>query len=481
MAQGELMGALNFGSGTPYAFTPEHIQAARQVADQLAVAIQQARLHEQVQHHARELAAINKASQAIASTLDLREVLRLVIAEVRDLLSAEGVSVLLLEPAADGAGEELVFAAAAGQGIESLIDKRMPVAAGIAGWVVKEKQPALVRDAPSDPRFYDQIDAVIQRTTRSVMAVPLMVQGMAKGVIEVVNKAEGIFGKRDLSMLETMAGSAAIAIENARLYQAEREQHRRLQQSQAQLIQSEKMAALGRLVASIAHEINNPLQAVQGCLTLAQEELEGKPRPDKLARYLSMANEEIERVSAIVRRMRDFYRPSREEMLSVDVCIVLNSVLELTAKQLQHSNVTVKCEGFGDGSYELPKIIANPNHLKQVFLNLVLNAVDAMSSPEDGGQPGGTLHVCAKLDQLLQPDHRPVTAVRIEFSDTGQGMPPEVLARLFEPFHTTKTDGTGLGLAISYEIIRAHNGQITATSQPGVGTTLDVLLPVEPA
>ena len=479
MAQGELMGALNLGAGVPHAFSPEHVQVVLQVADQLAVAIWQAHLHHQIQRHARELAAVNKASQAIASTLDRKEVFSLVIAEVRDLLGAEGVSVLLLEPAADDNGEELAFAAVADQEIESLLGKRMPVTAGIAGWAVKEKRPVLVRDVSSDPRFYDGIDAITQRTTRSIMAVPLMVKGAASGVIEVVNKTDGVFGESDLAMLVTMAGSAAIAIENARLYQAEREQYRRLRQSQAQLIQVEKMAALGRLIASIAHEINNPLQAVQGCLTLAQEELDGKPRPDKLKRYLGMANDEIQRVSAIVRRMRDFYRPTREEFQSTDVCIVLNSVLELTAKQLQHSNVTVEREGFGDGSGALPTVWANPNHLKQVFLNLVLNAVDAMSSPVDGDQQGGTLRVRATLDQMVQQDHSLMPAVRIELSDTGQGMPPQVLSRLFEPFHTTKANGTGLGLAISYEIVRAHNGQISATSQVGVGTTFTVLLPVE--
>jgi len=269
-----------------------------------------------------------------------------------------------------------------------------------------------------------------------------------------------------------MAGSAAVAIANARLYQAERDQFRRLQQSQAQLIQAEKMAAMGRLVASIAHEINNPLQAVQGCLTLAEEEVEEDRDRERLKRYLSMADAEVERIASIVRRVRDFYRPAPAELKPTDIHAVLTSLLELVAKQLQTSNVTVE----RDWAANLPMIEANPSYLKQVFLNLVLNAVDAMS------EHGGTLRVRTALDQMQSPrEKQQVPAVRIEFSDTGIGMPPEVMAHLFEPFVTAKKDGTGLGLSISYGIIEAHDGQISATSQVGAGSCFTVLLPVNEA
>jgi two-component system NtrC family sensor kinase len=425
---------------------------------------------------ARELAAVTKAGQAIVSSLDKEAILNVVIVEVKNLLGAEGVSVLLRESAPNGSGDQLVFAAATGPGTEALVGTRMPATLGIAGWALREKVPALVSDALSDPRFYSGIDIVTHLNTRSVIAVPLIVKGTASGVIEVINKAQSTFGEHDLEILETMAGAAAIAIENARLYQLEREQFRRLQQSQAQLIQAEKMAALGRLIASITHEINNPLQAVQNCLTLAGEELQGGPHPQKLQRYLDLADSEIERITNIVRRMRDFYRPTREEMQPTDVCAVLDSVLELTAKQLQNSNVRVivECDRgrVSGGAGALPMIRANPNQLKQVFLNLVLNAIDSMS-PQ-----GGTLRIRMVLDQTLQREHQVIPAVRAEFSDTGHGMSPEVLSQIFEPFFTTKSNGTGLGLAISYEIIRAHGGQITAASQVGGGTTFTILLPV---
>jgi two-component system NtrC family sensor kinase len=175
-----------------------------------------------------------------------------------------------------------------------------------------------------------------------------------------------------------------------------------------------------------------------------------------------------------VRRLRDFYRPTRQERQFTDVRAVLEGVLELIGKQLQHSHIAVEREDLGG----LPLIWANADHLKQVFLNLVLNAIDAMSTSGDGTR-GGTLRVRTALDTCWPPDDSARPAVRIEFSDTGEGIPPEIMSHLFEPFVTTKSYGSGLGLSISYGIIGAHNGQITVTSQAGEGTTFTIWLPVE--
>jgi two-component system NtrC family sensor kinase len=165
----------------------------------------------------------------------------------------------------------------------------------------------------------------------------------------------------------------------------------------------------------------------------------------------------------------------REGRVPTDVHFVLLSVLELANKQLQHSGVTVERQWAAD----LPLIQANPDHLKQVFLNLVLNAIDAMPQ-------GGMLRISTAVDWIHGDNSGsgsatlglPIQAVRIEFNDTGAGMSPEVQSRLFEPFFTSKEHGSGLGLSISYGIIEAHNGQIRVQSQEGVGTTFTILLPV---
>ncbi len=427
------------------------------------------KLNQDLERRARELAALNKTGQMIASTLDQDAVVSIVMTEIRESLRAECVSVLLQE------GDALVFVAAAGPRTEGLVGMRFPVTSGIAGWVMQEGKAALIGDARSDPRFFDRIDAVTGLTTRSLLAVPLVVKGAPMGVVQATNKAEGAFDEHDLRLLESIASSAAIAIENARLYQAEQKQFRRLQQSQAQLIHAEKMSALGRLAASVAHEINNPLQAVQGCLALinddlADSDLDESQRREHTQHDLEVAQVEINRIVAIVRRLRDFYRPAREGLRSIPLHTVLENLVALVGKQLQNSGIVVELNWD-----QLPDLYTNPDLLQQVFLNLALNAIDAMPG-------GGTLRVRTALEQSpLRNSPQAVPVARVEFSDTGTGIPPELLSRVFEPFFTTKEHGSGLGLSISYEIIESLGGEIAVTSQVGIGTTFVVLLPVREA
>lgn len=427
------------------------------------------KLNQDLERRARELAALNKTGQMIASTLDQDAVLSIVMTEIRDSLSAESALVLLQE------GDALVLAAVAGANPKELVGMRFPVTSGIAGWVMQEGKAALVGDPPGDPRFWDRMDAVTGLTARSLLAAPLIVKGAPKGVIQVINKAQNAFDEHDLTLLESIASTAAIAIENARLYNAEQKQFRRLQQSQAQLIHAEKMAALGRLAASVAHEINNPLQAVQGCLALigddlADSDLDENQRREHTQHDLAVAQVEINRIAAIVRRLRDFYRPAREGLRSTPLHTVLENLVALLGKQLQNSGISVELS-WG----QLPDLYTNPDLLQQVFLNLAINAIDAMPG-------GGTLRVRTALEQLpLLNRPQPAPVARVEFSDTGAGIPPELLSRVFEPFFTTKEHGSGLGLSISYEIIESLGGEIAVTSRVGVGTTFVVLLPVREA
>jgi signal transduction histidine kinase/CheY-like chemotaxis protein len=434
------------------------------INDQISVAIGNAWLYQEAQQRTGELAALNRAGQVITSSLALDTVLPQVIAEARAMLNVEAVSILLHDTDSD----ELMFAAAASPASEVLVGTRMPATAGIAGWTLQNGRPVLVRDTQTDPRFYDRIDNLTRIDTRTLIAMPLRYKGTTIGVIEAINKVDGPFDEHDLDLALALANSAAIAIENARLYEAEREQRWLAEQSQAHLVHTEKMAALGRLAASIAHEINNPLQAVLGCMRLAEEELQGRCRVEKLERHLGVAMAETRRISAILQRMRDFYRRSREELEPTDVHAVLESVLALSAKQLQHSNVTVERDWVDD----LPIIRGNADHLRQVFLNLLINAIDAMPQ-------GGTLRICTAFEEGIEGSgiSEEGRFLCIAFSDTGVGMSPDVQDRLFEPFFTTKKEGTGLGLSISYGIIESHNGQMMVASQEGEGTTVTILLP----
>jgi two-component system sensor histidine kinase HydH len=331
---------------------------------------------------------------------------------------------------------------------------------GIGAAVAHSGRAINVPDTSQDPRY---VSLHAERASRSELCVPMKVGERVIGVLNVESVGPDRFTPADQQLLQTLANQTGVAVENARLYRRLQEQMQVLQETQAQLIRSEKMAALGRLVASVAHEINNPLQAVQGGLGLTREELGGQARREKLTHFLDLAEEGVVRIAAIVGRVADFYRPGRQERRPTDLHVALEEVLELAGERLHQSDVTVE-RAWAD---TLPRISANPEHLQQVFLTLVLNAVDAMGH-------GGTLRISTSLDQ---PDEE---MVRIAFSDTGVGMSPEIQARLFEPFFTTKAYASRLGLPISYQIIEGHGGEIAVTSEEGVGTTFTILLPVTP-
>ena len=474
-ARGRVIGFLNVDSATPGFFGPAHVERLRAFADQAAIALENASLFSSLAQENEQLELLYRLSRQLAENLDVRRAAQRALDGICAVVGAQHGIVMVYDPASAGAlgrdGDSLRLVVVSGYDAESteILNRRLglQMGHGLAGWVAAHRQSALVDDVTTDPRWIavSQLDDWVS----SALSVPLVSGDELVGVLSIYGDRVACFGDEHLRLVESAAATVAVAIANARLYQAEREQHRRLQASQARLVQAEKMAALGRLVASVAHEINNPLQAVMGALELFEEETAGAARQERLQRYLGVAGRETERIAAIVRRVCDFYRPTRERQQPTDVRDVLTTALELADPQLRANNVTVVREWTN----ELPVIQASPDRLKQVFLNLALNAIDAMA------ERGGTLRVRAALDQMQWRDDQSRPAVRIEFSDTGVGIAPEALESLFEPFSTTKPNGTGLGLAISYEIIQDHDGQITATSHVGVGTTFTILLPAD--
>ncbi|MCS6842055.1 MAG: ATP-binding protein [Roseiflexaceae bacterium] len=229
---------------------------------------------------------------------------------------------------------------------------------------------------------------------------------------------------------------------------------------QTQLVRAEKLAAIGHLAASIAHEVGNPLQAIQGFLALFLEQC---PPETPNQHFLRLAEEEIERIVRVLERLRDLYRPRADVFTNVNINELIESVLLLTSKQLERSRIRVLRELDPD----LPAVRGVADQLKQVLLNLVLNAAEAMPN-------GGTLHVQTYRHHLV--DGRETIAIAI--TDTGVGIPPDQLTRIFDGLHTTKERGMGLGLYTSKAIVERHLGRISAQSIPGEGTTFEVVLPI---
>lgn len=451
------IGILNVEGAEPYYFTSVDEQLLQTLADQTAVLLENARLYQAERARRQEIEAVQRASLSLTASLDLSQVLNTIVLTVSDLVSAQNVHIFLYEQ------NRLVFSA----GMEEGVPRRGPLAPprenGLTYSIARQGKPIIVSNMATSPLFVDASPA----WKGSIVGFPLKIGSEVLGVMNVARLKPGPFSRSDMRALQLLADQATIAIENARLYKDLQDQMRMLQQTQAQLVHSEKIAALGRLVASIVHEINNPLQAVQGLLNLVGE-LNREPSSERVSRYLEVVKVEIERIILIVNRMRDFYRPAPQKLHSVDLHEVLASVLELVAKQLQESNILVEKEW----SDELPLLLANEDSLKQVFLNLILNAVDAMPQ-------GGRLYLRTVLDTLpVKPRQPAEAAVRIEFRDTGQGIPPKILDHVFEPFFTTKKQGSGQGLSISYGIIESYGGQMSVKSRVGVGTTFTILLPV---
>jgi two-component system NtrC family sensor kinase len=288
----------------------------------------------------------------------------------------------------------------------------------------------------------------------AAILVPVLRPNLRMIMFAARDKSVPPFHESDLELFQILARQAAAALENARLYAEQVDYVRKVEDSQKALLQAEKMAAAGRLSASIAHEVNNPLQAVQNCLHLAgREDLSA----DKRKEYFDLARTELERLILTVRRMLDFYRPGTTAPQKVDPAEMLQYILNLMSKQLSESNIKVNLDFPGT----IPTIIAVGSQIQQVFINLILNAADAM--PE-----GGSLDITARAFD---------DGVEVLFQDHGHGIPGEQQSNIFEPFFSTKDGGTGLGLTVSYNIITAHGGALELLTERGSGACFRIFLP----
>lgn len=410
--------------------------------------------------HAKALAAIHEAGREIAASLDLDRTLRLVMQKAVETLPMDaGILFVRNEPL-----QRYVVAVSHNIPQEQVDSITFAFDEGVPGWAIQHHQPLMINDARQDARVHP---AVVAAGVLSVLAVPLICRTKTVGVLNLFCQSEThAFDERALQLAQVFADQAAVFLENARLVgelrhwadELERrvaERTRQLEEKQAQIIRAEKMTAVGRLAASVAHEINNPLQAIALHLQLLADESLSSGGQQRL----DVVQQEFNRIADIVDRLLDFQRPKEGQRQIVHVAAALNYVIMLAKKQLQRSGVAL-LQNLPD---DLPPVYAIENQLKQVFLNLILNAAEAML---DGGQL--VIAACHDAEMLT-----------IEFADTGPGVSPEVQTHLFEPFYTTKMEGSGLGLAVSHEIVANHGGTLTVHSTPGAGATFVVMLPID--
>jgi signal transduction histidine kinase len=347
--------------------------------------------------------------------------------------------------------------------------------------LILQKEPLVYEEVKQKMQDYKDVKlAALEQEMRLIDAavvVPSFVEEKLLGFIVLGEKLSGkIYSQDDLSVFSVLANQAALAIEN-NFFIAQ------VKVIEQQLAQSEKLAAIGRFASSIAHEVKNPLTPIKTFAEYLPQKHQDKDFVDK---YSQIVSKEVNRIDSLVHQLLDFSKPSPLKLEEVDIHKLLDETLDLLSNDFIKHRINVEKQYFLDANdRELKALITaniisgnsrqessclikiDANRMKQAFLNLFLNSIEAMPS-------GGTLTVSTNLCSSGASK-----SVLIYVKDTGMGIPDESLKRIFEPFYTTKEKGTGLGLAIVYSIIKEHQGNIRVESEVGRGTMFVIELPAQ--
>jgi len=299
IARDEVIGLLMVGSAQAGVYGEEEAQLVMAFARQAAAAIANARLYADTEQNWREQRYLQEIAHVFNSTLDLEQVLTLVMAKTNELLGVEAGSVALLSED----GQELVFHASVGGDADVVKGFRMPASEGIVGWVVAHGESLLVLDVARDPRHYVEVDTRSGFKTRSILCVPLIAKGTVIGAIEVLNKIGHPFDADDLRMTEALTLSAATAIENAKLFQREKQTLEKLRRAQDELVRAQRLAALGQIGVTVRHEVNNPLTVVLGNADWLLQEL--TDLDGELLRALEAIRANALRIRDILKKLED--------------------------------------------------------------------------------------------------------------------------------------------------------------------------------
>jgi signal transduction histidine kinase/ActR/RegA family two-component response regulator len=405
----------------------------------------------------RRLAALLDVSRMVASSLDPQAILETVADKMSDLIGATEVTIF----GVDDEGKMLrpLVARVEDQYLAEVLGMRIHVGQGITGWVFQSGIPEIVGHAEKDKRAV-LVQGTPEDDATTLVCVPFSVHDKPAGVITLSRYGIDQFTPEDLEVVTIFAGHCSVAIANAGLYADLRKAFDELRATQSQLVQSAKLNALGEMASGVAHDFNNMLAAILGRTQL----MLARVKDPELRRSLELIEQTAQDGAQTVRRIQEFTRVRMDEALDeVDLHRILLDVVELTRPswQTQAKARGVTIEIVRDFAPQA-RVAGNASELREVFTNLVLNAVDAMHA-------GGRLTLATRID-----GERVVAEVR----DTGEGMDDETQARCFDPFFTTKaTKGTGLGLSVAYGIVGRHRGTIAVTSAPQKGTTFRLSFP----
>jgi len=405
------------------------------------------------------LAVMYRLIKDLVTVTDLGELMDRTAKMVLEIIKADRALIMLVD---DQSGELLPRATRTRGGLQSVGDIRFSKT--ISRQVFETGRSVLTSDAMEDYRFLAS-ESIVLQGIRSTLCVPIKTKERTLGIIHVdtLGKIMG-FSQEDLELLAAMGYQIGIAVENAKLVTDLKKANVELREQQEQLIEAERLALLGKIAGGVAHEIGNPIMSVQGFTAMATKKLkDGMPSSEAIhecVNHLNIVQEEAQRCIQIVESISQFYRRKRSDVAPTDVNAVVDAALSVARFHMNQGHLDI----VRDLKPDLPQILANRGLLQQVVVNLLLNARDAMPN-------GGTLTVATGFE------NPPWVTLRI--SDTGCGINPEDMEKIFRPLFTTKGEGkgTGLGLSISQDIIKSHQGAIDVESVPGKGTTFMIRLP----
>jgi signal transduction histidine kinase len=448
-----VVGTLTVGHRTEAPWDEHSLKLLENTAAQLAVELAHARLLDAERRRADDLDAINELGTLVAQHLEPRAVLATAARELARLLDVARVHVLL----SDEKREYLRGQSATEEGVSD-VEIFLPAIHAVV-YALRMRAPVVVDDAENDPRTNK---AMVERVgAKSMAIVPLVAGGQVIGAIVLIEtRRKRNFTENEMARVTAVANVVASAASNATTFEDLRRSYEALECAQAELVRHERLAALGELSASIAHEVRNPVAIIFNSLTELRRLERGRADARML---LDIVEEETTRLNRIVRDLLDFVRPYEAQTRKVELGAVVRGAVEAARRALPEPAVRIETQ-LSPGERE---IAIDETMFQQALLNVIVNAVQA--SP-----PGATVEVRAEVVSSLSGE-----TLRCEVTDEGVGLDPDTSGRIFEPFFTTKATGTGLGLALVRRLMDGLGGTVVAESRPTAGALFRLTVPLK--
>ena len=406
----------------------------RKADDNIVMQLEEQRKAIEIRYN--KLQRLIEASKIINSTLDLDRLLGLILDSATQSVDADRGTLYLVDEIKKEIWSKVL------QGSD-MAEIRLPIGKGFSGYVAETGETILIPDAYADPRFNPETDKQSGYRTRNMLCMPMKNKdGKIIGVFQLLNKNLGSFDDDDVSFIDALSAHASVAIENARMAQ--------------EMVANERLSAVGKMASVIIHDIKNPM----GTLRVYAQVMKRKSGNEEANKLADEMIHQVDRFVNMTQEILDFTRGvSASNFQELEFFDLMNGALDFIEKDLEKNNIILKRFAQFKGMVNIDQ-----DKMVRVFYNIASNARDAMPQ-------GGTLTVTTIEQNGF---------IRIDFTDTGTGMPDEVMKRIFEPFMTYgKKHGTGLGMSIVKKVIEDHNGKIEINSVMGKGTTITIYLPMK--